>query len=167
MSNLISFSLVGKGVEWSPCRPMSFRSWGPFVHTYYMPPLMLFTFPWPENAAAAAESLQSCQALCDPRDGSPPGSPVPGILQARTLEWVAISFSNAWKWKVKVKSLSRAWLLVTPWTAAYQAPPSMGFSRREHWSGVPLPSPQKMRVIAIIAAPLWATVLCVHCVFTP
>ena len=78
---------------------------------------------------------------CDPRDGSPPGSPVPGILQARTLEWVAISFSNTWKWKVKVKSLSRVWLLATPWTAAYQGPPSMGFSRQEYWSGLPLPSP--------------------------
>jgi len=91
-------------------------------------------------AAAAAKSLQSCPTLCDPIDGSPPGSPVPGILQARTLEWVAISFSNAWKWKVKVKSLSRARLLATSWTAAYQAPPSMGFSRQEYWSGVPLPS---------------------------
>ena len=88
-----------------------------------------------------AKSLQSCLTLCDPRDGSPPGSPVPGILQARTLEWVAISFSNAWKWKVKVKSLSRVWLLATPWTAAHQAPPPMGFSRQECWSGVPLPSP--------------------------
>ena len=73
--------------------------------------------------------------LCDPIDGSPPGSPVPGILQARTLEWVATSFSNAWKWKVKVKSLSRVWLLATPWTVAYHAPPSMGFSRQEYWSG--------------------------------
>ena len=137
---------------------------------------------------AAAKSLQSCLTLCDPIDGSPPGSspslgfsrqehwsglpfpspmhesekwkwhrsvvsdsvqphrrqptrvPVPGILQARTLEWVAISFSNAWKWKVKVTSLSRVWLLATPWTAAYHAPPSMGFSRQEYWSGVPLPS---------------------------
>ena len=80
-----------------------------------------------------------------PIDGSPPGSPVPGILQARTLEWVAISFSNAWKWKVKVKLLSRIQLLATPWTAAYQAPPSMGFSRPEYWSGVPLPSPDKPR----------------------
>ena len=80
-------------------------------------------------AATAAKLLQSCPTLCDPIDGSPPGSPVPGILQARTLEWVAISFSNAWKWKVKVKSLSRVQLLVTPWTAAYQALPSMGFSR--------------------------------------
>ena len=88
---------------------------------------------------AAAKSLQSCPTLCDPRDGSPPGSPVPGILQARTLEWVAIS-SNAWKWKVKVKTLSRVRLLATPWTVAYQPPPSLGFSRQEYWSGVPLPS---------------------------
>ena len=93
-------------------------------------------------AAAAAKSLQSCPTLCDPIDGSPPGSPVPRILQARTLEWVAISFSNAWKWKVKVKSLSHVQLLPTPWTAANQAPPSMGFSRQEYWSGVPLPSPR-------------------------
>ena len=77
----------------------------------------------------------------DPIDGSPLGSLIPGILQARILEWVAISFSNAWKWKVKVKSLSRVWLLVTPWAAAYQALPSMGFSRQEYWSRVPLPSP--------------------------
>ena len=93
-----------------------------------------------ETAAAATKSLQSCPTLCDPIDGSPPGSPVPEILQARALEWVAISFSNAWKWKVKVKSLSRVRLLATPWTAAYQDPPSMGFSRQEYWSGVPLPS---------------------------
>ena len=78
------------------------------------------------SAAAAAKSLQSCKTLCDPIDGSPPGSPVPGILQARTLEWVAISFSNAWKWKVKVKSFNHVWLFTTPWTAAYQALPSMG-----------------------------------------
>ena len=80
--------------------------------------------------------------LCDPIDSSPPGSPVPGILQARTLEWGAISFSNAWKWIVKVKSLSRVRLFSTPWTAAHQAPPPMGFSRQEYWSGVPLPSPK-------------------------
>ena len=79
--------------------------------------------------------------LCDPRDGSPPGSAVPWILQARTLEWVAISFSSAWKWKVKGNSLSRARLLATPWTAAYQTSPSLGFSRQEYWNGVPLPSP--------------------------
>ena len=78
--------------------------------------------------------------FCDPIDGSPPGSPVPGILQARVLEWVAISFSNALKWKVKVKSLSHVWLFSTSWTVAYQAPPSMGFSRQEYWSGVPFPS---------------------------
>ena len=92
------------------------------------------------HTAAAAKSLQSCSNLCDPIDGSPPGSPIPGILQARTLEWVAISFSNAWKWRVKVKSLSRVLLFATPWTAAYQAPPSMGFSRQEYWSWLPLPS---------------------------
>ena len=88
-------------------------------------------------AAAAAKSLQSCPTLCDPMDVSPPGSPVPGILQARTLEWVASSFSNAWKWKVKVKSLSRVRLVATPWIAAYQAPLSMGFSRQKYWSGLP------------------------------
>ena len=93
-----------------------------------------------EFAAAAAKSVQSCPTLCNSIDGSPPGSPVPGILQVRTLEWVAISFSNAWKCKVKVKSLSHVQLLATPWTVAHQAPPSMGFSRQEDWSGVPLPS---------------------------
>ena len=100
-----------------------------------------------EVPAAAAKSLQSCPTLCDPIDGSPPGSHVSGILQARTLEWVAISFSNARKWKVKVKSLSRVRLLATPWTAAYQAPPSMGFSRQKYWSGVPLPSPEPVKII--------------------
>ena len=95
----------------------------------------------PYAAATNAKSHQSCLSLCNPIDGSPPGSPVPGILQARTLEWVAISSSNAWKWKVKVKSLSRVRLSATPWTAAYQAPPPMGFSRQDYWSGVPLPSP--------------------------
>ena len=106
------------------------------------PPSHLPPHPIPQGhpsaaAAAAAKSLQSCLTLCDPIDGSPPGSPVPGILQARTLEWVTISFSSAWKWKVKVKSLSLVRLLATPWTAAHQAPPSMGFSRQECWSGVP------------------------------
>ena len=90
---------------------------------------------------AAAKSLQSCPTLCYSIDGSPPGSPVPGSLHARTLEWVAISFSKAWKWKVKVKSHSCVQLFATSWTAAYQASPSMGFSRQEYWSGVPLPSP--------------------------
>ena len=101
------------------------------------------------TAAAAAKSLQSCPALCNPIDGSPPGSSVPGILQTRTLEWVAISFSNAWKWKVKVKLLSRVWLLVTPWTAAYQAPPSMGFSRQEYWNGLPFPSSWRTRQLLL------------------
>ena len=93
-------------------------------------------------SAAAAKSLQFHLTLCDPIDSSPPGSAVPGILQARTLEWVAISFSNAWKWKVKVKSLSRVWLFAIPWTVSYHVPPSMGFSRQEYWSGLPLPSPK-------------------------
>ena len=102
--------------------------------------------PWSHScplsgwAAATAKSLRLCPTLCDPMDGSPPGSTVPGTLQARTLEWVAISFSNAGKWKVKVKSLSRVWLPATPWTAAHQAPLSMGFSRQEYWSAVPSPS---------------------------
>ena len=87
-------------------------------------------------------SRVSLVRLCDPIDSSPPGSAIPGILQARTLEWVAISFSNAWKWKVKVKLLSRVWLFATPWTAAYQAPLSMGLSRQEYWSRVPSPSPE-------------------------
>ena len=94
------------------------------------------------HTTTTTKSLQLCPTLCDPIDGSPPGSPIPGILQARTLEWVAISFSNAWKWKMKVKSLSRVRLLATSWTAAHQAPPlSMGFPRQEYWSEVPLPSP--------------------------
>ena len=97
------------------------------------------TWTWPAckhsaAAAAAAKLLQSCPTLCDPIDSSPPGSHVPGILQANTLEWVAIAFCSAWKWKVKVKLLSRIWLLVTPWTAAYQASPPMGFSRQEYCS---------------------------------
>ena len=94
-----------------------------------------------QNAVAAAKSLQSCLTLCKPIDGNPPGSVIPGILQARTLEWVAISFSNAGKWKVKEKSLSRVWLFTTLWTTAYQAPPSMGFPRQEYWNGLPFPSP--------------------------
>ena len=106
-------------------------------------------FQWVQFGSVA----QSCPTLCDPRDGSWPGSPVPGILQARTLEWVAISFSNEWKWKVKVKSLSRVQLLATPWTAASQAPLSMGFSRQEYWSGVPFPSPLFSLIFAEL--PTW------------
>ena len=111
-------------------------------HSYKLPKAGV----WPKFLTyglkpTGAKSLQSCPTLCDPIDGSPPGSPIPGILQAITLEWVAISFSNAWKWKVKVKSLSCVQLSATPWTAAYQAPSFMGFSRQEYWSGVPSPSP--------------------------
>ena len=106
-----------------------------------------------------------CLTLCDLIDGSPPGSPVPGILQARTLEWVAISFSKAWKWKVKVKLMSRVWLFETPWTTAYQAPLSVGFSRPEYWSGLPLPFPYWCTVICNNV--LWSSVfLCsVHFLF--
>ena len=112
-----------------------------YMLQYQMRHWLWYYFPGAAAAAAAAAaSLQSCPTLCDPTDGNPPGSPVPGILQARTLEWVAISFSNAWKRKVKVKLLSHVQLFSTPWTAAHQAPPSMGFSRQEYWSGVPLPS---------------------------
>ena len=121
------------------------RKWYTFsrnIHSFFEH--WFFIFSWASNmcydtlswcwvAAAAAKSLQSCPTLCNAIDGSPSGSLVPEILQARTLEWVAISFSKAWKWRVKVKSLSRVWLLATPWTAAYQAPPSMGFSRQEYW----------------------------------
>ena len=92
--------------------------------------------------------------LCDPRDCSLPGSSIHGILQARILEWVAISFSNAWKWKVKGKSLSCARLLATPWTAAYQAPLSIGFSRQEYWSGVPLPSPNIKLLYSYLCIPI-------------
>ena len=108
-----------------------------YTHLYIYICTSIYTYAAP----AAARSPQSCPTLCDPIDGSPSDSAVPGSLQARILEWVAISFSNAWKWKVKVKLLSCVWLFVTPWTAAYQAPPSMGFSRQEYRSGLPLPSP--------------------------
>ena len=103
--------------------------------------LFLITLSIQPLAAAAAKSHQSCPVCATPETAAHKAPPIPGILQARTLEWVAISFSNAWKWKVKVKSLSRVRLLVTQWTAAYQAPLSMGFSRQEYWSGLPLPSP--------------------------
>ena len=124
-----------------PCslpRALSVRPLGIQVLTFWrrwiFHVLSILTF---EIYAAVAKLLQSCSTLCDPIDGSPPGSTIPGILQARTLKWVAISFSNAWKWKVKVKSLSHVRLFRTPWTAAYQAPLSMGFSRQGYWSGLP------------------------------
>ena len=133
------------------------RSGAPqYVHTYIyhritkdVRSLVGVSWNWWQGAysclfAAAAKSLQLCQTLCDPIDSSPVGSSVPGIFQARTLEWVAISFSNAWKWKVKVKLLSCVRLSATPWTAAHQAPPSMGLSRQEYWSGAPLPSPMSV-----------------------
>ena len=114
------------------------------------------------SVAAAAKSLQSCLTLCDPVDSSPPGTAVPGIFQARTLEWVAISFSNAWKWKVKVKSLSRVQLFMTPWTAAYQAPPPMGFSRQEYWRGLPLPSPKRRCLLKLLILTVyWTCQLCI------
>ena len=105
-----------------------------------------------QYSLSLSKSLQSCLTLCDPIDSSPPGSTIPGIFQARTLEWVAISFSNAWKWKVKGKSLSHIQLLVTPWTTAYQAPHGVfqakvlewsatAFSGQEYWSGL-FPSPR-------------------------
>ena len=100
-----------------------------------------FAYSFKECSAAAAKLLQSYLTLCDPVDGSLPGSSILGILQTRMLEWFAISISSAWKWKVKVKSLTRVWLFMTPWTAAYQAPPSMGVCRQEYWSGLPFPSP--------------------------
>ena len=109
---------------------------------------------FPCSATAAAKLLQSCPTLCDPIDGSPPGSAIPGILQAKTLEWVAISFSSAWKWKVKLKSVCCVRLFMTPWTAAHQAPQSLGFSRQEYWNGVPLPSPSLLYMSVFIPVSL-------------
>ena len=117
------------------------------------------------STAAVAKSLHLCPTLFDPIDGSPPGSTILEILQARTLEWVAISFSNAWKWKVKVQSLSHVQLLATPWTAAYQALPSMGFSRQEYWSGLPLPSWKAMQLSTATTCQIglpWAVWLWCH-----
>ena len=135
--NIIKAGQIAKSKQenksWCPVLWFTCFSWCSLSHN---PALSPYSSP-----AAAAKLLQLCPTLCNPIDGSPPGSPTPGILQARTLEWVAISFSNAWKWKVKGKSLSRVRLFTTPWTAAHQAPPSMGFSRQEYWSGVPSPSP--------------------------
>ena len=136
-----------KSLQWSLtcCNHMDYIARQALLSTRFFRQEYWSGLPFPSlhihSAAAAAKSLQSCLTLCDPIDGSPPGSPIPGILQARALEWVAISFSSAWKWKVKVNSLSLVQLLATPWAAAYQAPLSMGFSRQEYWSGVPLPSP--------------------------
>ena len=128
--SLIQFSVYG----WSWVSSLLF-TWGQTM----VEVMKIMVTSLKRSHAVAAMSLQSCSTLCSPIDGSLPGSPFPGILQARTLEWVAISFSNAWKWK-----WSRVWLLAFPWNAAYQAPLSMGFSRQEYWSGLPLPSPQKI-----------------------
>ena len=122
----------------------------PLDRTDHCLPLGIFTY-----VAAAVKSFQSCLILCDPIDSSPPGYPIPGILQARTMEWLAISFSNAWKWKVKVKLFSHVRLLATPWTAAYQAPLSMGFSRQDYWSGLPLPSLIFIYSALFVASQLW------------
>ena len=139
------WNLPGPGIESvSPALAGGFLSSSPPGKSLYLDRVKIST-NWECFIAAAAKSLQSCPTLCDPIDGSPPGSPIPGILQARTLEWVAIAFSSAGKWKVKVKSLSLVRLLATPWTAAHQAPPPMGFSRQEYWSGVPLSSPMLHR----------------------
>ena len=120
----------------------SLKIWGGESQDHFHLRSAGYKFDSPNNhLAAAAKLLQSCPTLCDPIDSGPPGSTVSGILQARTLEWVAISLSNAWKWKMKVKLLSHVRLFATPWSEAYQSPPSMGFSRQEYWSGVPLPSP--------------------------
>ena len=136
------FAESGKYALYSPSRVNGFLwCWLPSHHSSLLLCLSSLSTCISSVTAATAKSLQSCPTLCDPIEGSLPGSPVPGILQARTLEWVVISFSNAWKWKVKVKSLSHVRPSATPWTAAYHAPPSMGFSRQEYWSGVPLPSP--------------------------
>ena len=129
-----------RGSSQKGVKPVSLSQAGGFFTTELPEKPMTNNISYAITAAAAAKSLQSCPTLCNPIDGSPPGSPTPGILQARILEWVAISFSSAWKWKMKAKPLSCVRLAVTPWTAAYQAPPSMGFSRQEYWSGVPLPS---------------------------
>ena len=130
--NPLQYSCLGKSLGQSTLA--GYSRWSLRVKRDWACTQLLFcSFLKPRSVyAATAKSLQSCPTLCDPRDASPPGSPIPGILQARTLEWVAISFSNALKWKVKVKSLSHVWLLATPWTAAYQAPPSMGFARQEY-----------------------------------
>ena len=137
ISSLLGWSPLSFHLSFSAAK-LRFLKWNTYHPRYHW--LFLYVVLTIYCCCSAAQLLHSCPTLCDPIEGSPPGSPVPGILQVRTLEWVAISFSNAWKWKVKVKSLSRVRLPATPWTAAHQAPPSMGFSRQEYWSGVPLPS---------------------------
>ena len=129
MNVLVSFHCY---VMKMSCSTPNFRSAARYIHSFCV--CYCYCCCWCYVASVVSDSMR-------PQRQQPTRLPVPGILQARTLEWVAISFSNAWKWKVKVKSFSCVWLLATPWTAAHQAPPSMGFSRQEYWSGVPLPSP--------------------------
>ena len=140
-----SYLILLSGFPWPPSGDLSDQAIKPasFMSTALAGGFLTTSATWEVQGLVAAKSLQSCPTLRSHRR-QPPGSPVPGILQARTLEWVPISFSNAGKWKVKVKSLSRVRLLATPWTTAYQAPPSMGFSRQDYWSGVPLPSPNQV-----------------------
>ena len=136
----VFFTFLNYGLRFLPTRPDKMET-VPIHRTMRQAHSNNYEMTCNRFLSTAAKSLQLCLTLCDPIDGNPPGSPIPGILQAKILEWVAISFSNAWKWKVKVKSLSRVRLLATPWTTAYQAPLSMEFSRQEYQSGVPLPSP--------------------------
>ena len=142
--NSLQYSCLGhpidRGIWWAIVHRVA-KSWT-WLNTHTHKWNWLVFLIWVLFAAAAAKLLQLCPTLCDPVDGSPTGSTIPRILKVRTLEWVAISFSNAWKSKVKVKLLSRVWLFATPWTAAHQAPPSMGFSRQDYCSGVPSPSPE-------------------------
>ena len=125
-----------KPIQGGTCKKLEIRLWSSMTENG----IRFWVFSAAAAAAAAAKSLQSHLTLWDPIDGSPPGSTIPRILQARTLEWIAISFSNVWKWKVNMKPLSNVLLFTIPWTAAYQAPPPMRFSRQEYWNGVPLPS---------------------------
>ena len=133
---LLTIDIISRPFHVATSNIISFSLWLSSIPLYVCMCIYIFIY-----AVTAAESLQSCPTLCDPIDGIPPGSPIPGILQARTLEWVAISSSNAWKWKGKVKLFSCVRFLATPCTAAYQVPLPMGFSRQEYWSGLPLPSP--------------------------
>ena len=137
-SGLLSH-ILGNVIIWL-LSETSFLIWAILFPPTPCPPSFQYVWDPSYSTAAAARSLQPCPTLCNPVNSSLPGSSILGILQTITLEWVAISFSNAWKWKVKVKSLSHVWTLATPWTGAYQAPPSMGVSRQEYWSGVPFPS---------------------------
>ena len=184
MAKVLEFQLQHQSFKWIfrtdflwnwlvayPCNPKDSQESSPLPQFKRINSLVLSFLYNPtltsiHASAAVAKLLQSCLTLANPINGSPPGSLVPGILQAGTLKWVAISFSNAWRGKVKVRSLSHVWLLATPCTRTYQGPPSMGFSRQEYWSGVPLPSlysilksrditlPTKVRLIKAMVFPV-------------